>query len=181
MSDNRHFFAITSILAMAIALVIGCYEETQRSPTGLPTLPATALQVETPADGTKQGENRATASPAVTPTNSIVEVTPRPTDSIIVVGTPVTEIPPGVIIIEAGIYTPHSLQRVRACPSVACLIQGMAGGGVPRKTQGLIVNELRQTWACIEVRIDVHGAQDCAGALMIKDEYGGVLGKYVRQ
>ena len=180
------YLGMMSSIVLALALVRGCYEgavQSTATPESGATLIATLPVTQITATGIVE---RPTVSPTITPspTTSIIEVTALGTTalltpSIIETGE-VTAIPRNTIVLEAGRYTPTNQQRVRACPSLACPILGQAGGGVTVVTEGWLINELGDIWVCLEVRNDLHGAQECAGALLWVFASGERMGNYQR-
>lgn len=112
-----------------------------------------------------------TPAPTVAPTSSIIEVTPRPTDTITVIGL-ATIPPPGVVVQEKGTFNPFRLWTVRACPSTKCEDKGNLLPGTAYPTVGWVQNEDHQLWLCEVVDVDTHGAQLCTYAILWLDKDG---------
>jgi len=118
-----------------------------------------------------------TASPSAT--SSISEVTPAPTGSIIEVGTPLmSTLPPsGVVVFEAGRFTPYGNMNIRACPSMSCDRLGVGiRAGETVNTQGWVYNEDSEIWLCL-IAYDDGKAQTCYEAVLWLSP-DGKFGKY---
>ncbi len=126
-----------------------------------------------PQDGDRLPATSPTPTQIVQGTvEGIIEVTPCG-DAICETGFAETPAPPGIVVFEAGVYTPYGSQNVRGCGGMSCLIVGSVTAYQTVIIQGYVFDTFERLWLCQIAETDGI-AQTCDKAVLYYDPSGAL-------